>query len=67
MNAAVPNDPPAAEVRLDAVMPAANVVPVSVPAAAVTVMSVVPLKETPFIFRAVCRAVAVPALPVTDV
>jgi hypothetical protein len=41
-----------------------NVVPVSVPAAAVTVMFAVPSKETPFIVRAVCKAVAVEALPV---
>lgn len=49
----------------EAVTPAANVVPLSVPAAAVTVIAAVPSKLTPFIARAVCRAVAVPALPVT--
>lgn len=41
--------------------------PVSVPAAAVTVMLAVPSKDTPLIVLAVCRAVAVPALPVTEV
>ena len=40
-----------------------RVVPVSVPAAAVTVISALPLKETPFMFREVCKIVAEPALP----
>ncbi len=40
-----------------------NVVPVRVPAAAVTVISAVPLNETPLIFRAVASDVAVAALP----
>jgi hypothetical protein len=52
------------EVRDEASTLAAKVPPVNVPAAAVTVISAVPLKETPLIFRAVCKAVAVPALPV---
>ncbi len=41
-----------------------SVVPVNVPAAAVTVIGAVPSKFTPLIARAVCSAVAVPALPV---
>jgi hypothetical protein len=41
------------EVKLEAVTPDANVVPVKVPAAAVTVISPVPLKLTPLMFRAV--------------
>ena len=52
------------EVRLDAVTPAASVFPVSVPAAAVTVISAVPSNATPLIFRAVASLVAVEALPV---
>src|SRR5579863_7777638 len=40
-----------------------RVVPVRVPAAAVTVMLAVPSKATLLIFLAVCRAVAVAALP----
>ena len=48
----------------EAVTPLASVVPVSVPAAAVTVMSAVPLKLTPLMFRAVWSAVAVAAFPV---
>ena len=67
MNAAVPNDPPAALVSDEAVTPDASVAPVSVPAAAVTVILAVPSKDTPLIVLAVCRAVAVPALPVTEV
>jgi hypothetical protein len=55
------------EVKEEAVTPELSVVPVRVKAAAVTVMSAVPLKETPLIFRAVCKAVAVPAFPVTVV
>lgn len=54
-------------VKLDAVTPEASVAPVSVPAAAVTVMFAVPSKDTPLIVLAVCSAVAVPALPVTEV
>jgi hypothetical protein len=41
------------EVKDEAVTPDANVVPVNVPAAAVTVMSAVPLKDTPLMLRAV--------------
>ena len=41
----------------------ANVVPVNVPAADVTVISALPLNDTPLIFLAVCNVVAVPALP----
>lgn len=40
----------------------AKVVPVSVPAAAATVISAVPLKETPLIFLAFCSIVALNAL-----
>ena len=50
-------------VRLDAVTPEARVAPVSVPAAAVTVMSAEPLNATPLIFREVAKVVAVEALP----
>jgi hypothetical protein len=57
--AIVPSD-----VSEDAVTPDARVAPVSVPAAAVTVMSALPLKLTPLISRAVSNVVAVPALPV---
>lgn len=48
----------------DAVTLPARVVPVKVPAAAVTVMSAVPLKLTPLMSLAFCKAVAVEALPV---
>ena len=41
-----------------------SVVPVNVPAAAVTVISTDPSKLTPLIFRAVAKVVAVVALPV---
>ena len=51
------------EVKDEAVTPDAKVVPVRVPAAAVTVMLPVPSKETPLMVRAFCRAVAVVALP----
>ena len=44
-----------------------NVVPVNVPAAAVTVIAAVPSKLTPFIALAVASAVAVAELPVQDV
>ena len=54
-------------VKEDAVTPEFRVVPVSVPAAAVTVIAAVPSKDTPLIARAVWSAVAVPALPVTEV
>lgn len=54
-------------VRLEAVTPEARVAPVSVPAAAATVISAEPLNDTPLMFLAVCRVVAVPALPVTEV
>ena len=50
-------------VRLEARTLLASVAPLRVPAAAVTVMSAVPLNETPLMFRAVWRAVAVAALP----
>ena len=40
--------------------------PLSVPAAAVTVMSAEPLKLTPLMLRAVCSVVAVAALPVVE-
>jgi hypothetical protein len=43
-----------------------NVVPVNVPAAAVTVMGVDPSKFTPLIDCGAASFVAVPALPVTD-
>lgn len=55
------------DVKDDVVTPEFNVVPVNVPAAAVTVISAEPSNETPLIFRAVCRIVAVPAFPDTDV
>ncbi len=45
--------------------PEARVFPERVPAAAVTVISPEPLKETPLMRRAVCRTVAEPALPET--
>jgi len=48
----------------DAVTLLASVVPVKLLALTNKVISVVPLKDTPFILRAVCNAVAVPALPV---
>ena len=44
-----------------------SVIPVSVPAAAVTVIFAVPSKLVPFIVLAVARAVAVAELPVQDV
>lgn len=53
-------------VRDDAVTPDARVVPVRVPAAAVTVMSADPLNATPLMLRAVCNVVAVAAFPVID-
>lgn len=49
----------------EAVTPAARAAPVSVPAAAVTVMSAEPLNATPLMFLAVWSVVAVVALPVT--
>jgi hypothetical protein len=48
----------------EAVTPEFRVLPLRVPAAAVTVISAEPLKETPLMLRAVCRVVAVEALPV---
>ena len=51
-------------VRLEAVTPLASVLPVSVPAAAVMVMFAEPSKLVPLMLRAVCKVVAVPALPV---
>ena len=53
------------EVSDDAVTPEAKVPPVSVPAAAVTVIFAVPSNDVPLIVLAFCRAVAVPAFPVT--
>src|SRR5262245_21536091 len=50
----------------EAVTPLARVEPVSVPAAAGTVMLAVPSKLTPLMVRAVWSAVAVPALPETE-
>ena len=50
-------------VKLELVTVAANELPDSVPAAAVTVMSVLPSKATPFIFFAAANFVAVAALP----
>jgi hypothetical protein len=54
------------EVKDEAVTPEFRVPPDNVPAAAVTVMSAEPLKETPLMLRAVARVVAVPALPLTE-
>ncbi len=54
------------EVSDEAVTPELSVLPVRVPAAAVTVMSAEPLKEVPLMLRAVCKIVAVPALPVME-
>ena len=51
------------DVKLEAVTPLANTVPVNVVAFAVTVISLEPSKFTPLIARAVCSVVAVPALP----
>jgi hypothetical protein len=51
-------------VREDVTTDEFNVVPVNVPAAAVTVMSADPLNDTPLMFLAVCNVVAVEALPV---
>ena len=51
------------EVKLDAVTPDAKVLPDNVPAAAVTVMSALPLNDTPLMLLAVCNVVAVVALP----
>ena len=51
------------EVNEDETTLEARVVPVRVPAAAVTVMLAEPLKDTPLIVRGVWRVVAVPALP----
>ena len=53
-------------VKLDAVTPELSVLPVNVPAAAVTVISPVPSKFVPLIALAVCKAVAVAALPVVE-
>tara|TARA_R110000868_G_scaffold410412_1_gene698381 strand:- start:22 stop:561 length:540 start_codon:yes stop_codon:yes gene_type:complete len=50
----------------EAVTPEFRVAPVSVPAAAVTVMFPVPLNEVPLIVLAVCKAVAVAAFPDVD-
>tara|TARA_R100001086_G_scaffold118986_1_gene61138 strand:- start:50 stop:373 length:324 start_codon:yes stop_codon:yes gene_type:complete len=49
-----------------AVTPLLSVAPVTVPAAAVTVIAAVPSKSVPLIARAVARAVAVAALPVAE-
>ena len=53
-------------VREEVVTDEFSVVPESVPAAAVTVMSAEPLKETPLISLAVCKTVADPAFPVAE-
>ena len=52
------------EVKEEVTTVALRVVPVKVPAAAVTVISADPLNDTPLMFLAVCRVVAVEALPV---
>lgn len=52
------------DVRLDATTVAFSPVPVSVPAAAVTVIFADPLNDVPLIVRAVCNVVAVDAFPV---
>ena len=54
------------DVREEAVTPDARVVPVNVPAAAVTVMSPDPLNPVPLILREVCKIVAVAAFPVQE-
>ena len=54
------------DVKLEFTTVPFRVVPVKVPAAAVTVILAVPSNDTPFISRAVCKAVAVAALPVTN-
>jgi hypothetical protein len=53
-------------VRLELVTVAFNVFPVSVPAAAGTVMSALPLNATPLMFLGVAKVVAVAALPVVE-
>jgi hypothetical protein len=53
-------------VRLELVTVAFNVFPVSVPAAAATVMSALPLNATPLIFLGVAKVVAVAALPLVN-
>ena len=53
-------------VRLEFVTVAFNVFPVSVPAAAGTVMSALPLNATPLMFLGVAKVVAVAALPVVE-
>ena len=52
------------EVSEEVTTVALSVVPVRVPAAAVTVIFPVPSKLTPLMFLAVCKVVAVEALPV---
>jgi hypothetical protein len=52
------------DVRDELRMFAANVVPVRVPAVAVTVISAEPLNDTPLMLRAVASVVAVAAFPV---
>ena len=54
------------EVRLEVTTVLFSSVPLSVPAAAVTVIAPVPSKSTPFIALAVANAVAVAAFPVQD-
>ena len=51
-------------VKLEPVTVEFKVVPVKVPASAVTVISAVPLNETPLLFHAVASPVAVVAFPV---
>ena len=53
-------------VRLELVTVGFNAFPVSVPAAAATVMSALPLNATPLIFLGVAKVVAVAALPVVE-
>lgn len=53
------------DVREEPVTPLARVVPVSVPAAAATVILLLPSKETPLMVLGVARVVAVLALPVS--
>jgi hypothetical protein len=50
----------------EAVTPLANVAPLNVPAAAVTVMSALPLKLTPLMLRAVANVAAVVAVVAVD-
>jgi hypothetical protein len=53
-------------VKLEPVTVAFNVLPVKVPAAAVTVISALPSNATPLMFLGVANFVAVAALPVVE-